>query len=374
MHLLYFHSSTLQSYVDMGKIRYLDALNPNGMFSSVDMVNLDFDAVSDAVQEEGVFRFTALGLRGRGLGRVGKLRAYRDALRRLSCEKRPALVMGDDANLLGLAARCVSRKVASPYAVNIYYDNDLHHRLTGKPALAFLRSRHLEALMERVVLTGAKGVYAGSRGYLDFGLRHGARPERAYLGSWSVDDVFYQDPPPPHPDSREILFVGRLHSLKYIDDLLAAIATLPSHVRLDVAGEGEDRGRLEGLNKRLALNGRVRFLGLISREELRARMNGARLLLATQGVNAVVECLLSGRPVVAYDHECNAEFVRHGETGWLVPFRDVPRLVDAIAGILKNPTASQERGRVARKKMMEECGIGSSLDHRRQFILNCMKN
>ena len=374
MHLLYFHFSTLESYLKMGKVRYLDLLNPGGVFSSVHMVNLDFQSSSDVRHKEGKFRFTALGLRRPGHGRIGKLLAYREALTRLGREERPALVMAEDPNLLGLAARYVSRMVGAPYAVNIMYDSDLHHKLAGQPALGFLRSRRLESLLERLVLKGANGVYGGSRGYFDFGLRHGARPERAYLGSWSVDDVFYQDAPARHPDSREMFFVGRLHPLKFIDDLLVALAQMPLEIRLDVAGEGADRNRLEALCQRLGLGDRVRLLGIVPREELRARMAGARLLVATQGVNAVVECLLSGRPVVAYDNECNGEFVRHGDTGWLVPFRDISRLVAAMSEIVRDPLSAEKRGRRARMKMREECCISACLNHRRDFILNCIKN
>ena len=106
----------------------------------------------------------------------------------------------------------------------------------------------------------------------------------------------------------------------------------------------------------------------------RSAGQGSRLLLATQGVNSVVEGLLSGRPVVAYDHECNAEFVRHEDTGWLVPFRDVPRLVETITQVLKDPSGAEKRGRVARQKMLDECRIASSLEHRHQFILKCMES
>jgi glycosyltransferase involved in cell wall biosynthesis len=64
-----------------------------------------------------------------------------------------------------------------------------------------------------------------------------------------------------------ILSVGRLDRAKRVDLLLEA-AALDESVRVVVAGEGEDRERLEGLSAKLGLNGRVDFAGRVSDEEL----------------------------------------------------------------------------------------------------------
>lgn len=371
-HLLYFHGSTLQSFQGMGKLRYLEALNPEGFFDSVHMVNLDLTARLDVEETRGLFRFTALGLSRRGSGGWAKLFVLRETVVRLAGDPTPSLVMADDANLLGATARAIARRARAPYAVCIYYDNDLHYRLTGRPALGFLRFRSLEAALERPILGGAAGVYAQTRGYRDYGLRHGAPPERTYLGSWSVDDIFYDVPPPPHPDSRELLFVGRLHPLKFIEDLMAALTLLPVGVRLDVLGEGPDRARLQHMAVTRGLGDRVRLLGLRPREELLARLRGARALVVTQGVSAVVECLLSGRPVVAYDHECNAEFVRDGETGVRVPFRDVPALAAGLRRALDDRAGAELMGERGRAAALEQCSIASSLAHRVAFFRRCL--
>jgi glycosyltransferase involved in cell wall biosynthesis len=382
-HLLYLHGSTLTAYWRTGKVEYLEALSAGNLFGAVHMVNLDPEATQDmekAVSGAGKtvgpphdsFRFTAVGLARRGPGLLPKARSLRDAVERLSQPPAPALVLADDANLLGLTARWVATRWQVPYAICIYYDNDLHYRLTGRPALAFLRSRLLERALERWVLYGARGVYAGNRGYRDYGLRHGARPERTHLGSWSVDEIFYADPPARHPDGREILLVGRLHPLKFIDDVLTALTRLPSSVRLDVAGEGPDRTRLEGLVASLGLGPRVRFLGVVARDELVARMQGARALVVTQGFSAAVEALLSGRPVVAYDHECNAEVIRDRQTGLLVPFRDVGALAQALGRVLAVADLARELGQEGRRRMLDECAIARSIEHRRRFFEQCL--
>jgi glycosyltransferase involved in cell wall biosynthesis len=371
--LLYLHGSTLQAFWSTGKVRFLEALNPGNMFTSVHMVNLDPDASENVERTQDRFRFTAFGLARRGEGVGAKLRALHEALKSLSIEDRPSLVLADDANLLGLAARWVARGIEVPYAICVYYDNDLHYRLTGRPALAFLRSRRLERLLERFLFGGAVGVYAATRGYRDYALRHGADAKRTYLGSWSVDEIFYGAPRPPHPDGRELFFVGRLHPLKFVEDILAALARLPARLRLDVAGEGTERGRLESLVSSLGLKNRVRFLGLVPREELLARMRASKILLVTQGFSAAVECVLSGQPVVAFDHECNREVVRDGETGLLVPFRDDKALAKAVERLLSDPSFAQGLGQRGRQAMLEECSIEKSIAHRSSFFERCLR-
>jgi len=370
--LLYLHGSSLQSFFGTGKVHFLDALNPGGLFEWVHMVNVDTRAQTDLERDTGAFRFTAIGLSRHGSTRWGRLRVLWQAVDSLA-KGRPSLVLADDANLLGLTALLISRRTKAPYAICIYYDNDLHYRLTGQPALAFLKSRRVEAALERLVLRGAKGVYAQTRGYRDYGLRHGGRPDRTYLGSWSVDDVFYKEPVAPHPDSRELLCIARLHPLKFLEDVVAAVALLRRKVRLDLAGEGPEQGRLEALVAAYGLEGRVRLLGLIPREEVLARMQGARVLLVTQGFSAAVESLLSGRPVVAYDHECNTEVVRNHETGLVVPFRDVSGLAKAIDQILADPELGESLGLQGRLKMLEECRIATSIEHRRRFLTQCLE-
>jgi glycosyltransferase involved in cell wall biosynthesis len=123
----------------------------------------------------------------------------------------------------------------------------------------------------------------------------------------------------------------------------------------------------------LGLGSRIRFLGLVSREELMARMQASRVLLATQGVSAVVEAVLSGRPVVAYDHECNVEFIRHEETGLLAPFRDVDALAAAVQRVLKDDSLGVRLGQRGRQAMLAECGISESIEHRRQFFRRCLQ-
>jgi glycosyltransferase involved in cell wall biosynthesis len=63
-----------------------------------------------------------------------------------------------------------------------------------------------------------------------------------------------------------VLSVGRLDRAKRVDLLIEAAAARPFSVV--VAGDGPDRGRLEELAGQRSLDGRVRFLGRVSADEL----------------------------------------------------------------------------------------------------------
>jgi len=81
-------------------------------------------------------------------------------------------------------------------------------------------------------------------------------------------------PPPPQEldyrfeeNGRFVLSVGRLDRAKRVDLLLRAAAADTSF-EVVVAGDGADRGRLEGLARELGLDGRVRFVGRVDDQEL----------------------------------------------------------------------------------------------------------
>jgi glycosyltransferase involved in cell wall biosynthesis len=81
-------------------------------------------------------------------------------------------------------------------------------------------------------------------------------------------------PPPQALDFRVpdeggdfILSVGRLDRAKRVDLLLEG-AALDTSLRVIVAGEGPDRGRLEEVSARHDLDGRVHFVGKVADEEL----------------------------------------------------------------------------------------------------------
>lgn len=125
-----------------------------------------------------------------------------------------------------------------------------------------------------------------------------------------------------------LAFAGRLGAQKSLDVALAAVASVDG-VSLLVAGDGEERQRLEAL-----AGPRVRFLGPQSRERVLELFRAADAsLLSSSWENfphTVVEALAVGTPVISTDVGGVAEVVRDGVNGLLVPAGDAGALADAV--------------------------------------------
>jgi glycosyltransferase involved in cell wall biosynthesis len=67
----------------------------------------------------------------------------------------------------------------------------------------------------------------------------------------------------------------------------------------------------------------------------------------------IIEAMLMGKPVVAYQIAGLAESVVDGETGYLVPAQDLERLTQAILRLAENPELRQEMGEKGRLRVIE---------------------
>jgi glycosyltransferase involved in cell wall biosynthesis len=156
-------------------------------------------------------------------------------------------------------------------------------------------------------------------------------------------------PAPPFRRTRNVLFVGRLEAVKGVDTLLRAVALAAGQVdglSVTIAGDGEDRSRLEKMSSDLGLDQTVQFCGWLSREEVAVCYAQAEIVaipsvwpetLASVGV----EALAAGRPVVASDVGGIPEVVADGVTGRLVRRRDARMLADALVDILTNAETAE---------------------------------
>ena len=161
---------------------------------------------------------------------------------------------------------------------------------------------------------------------------------------------FVRDPGPPPQFVQAagrpyFLFVGRLESIKGIEDVIDAFATF-DEADLVIAGEGTER---RGLVARVAGNPRVRFVGFQSGTDLSALYSGAQAVIAssrgyeTFGLS-VIEAYSRGVPVLARRMGSYLELVEH--TGAGETFSDVAELPAAMRRLLANG-ARREMGATA---------------------------
>ncbi|MDX1392974.1 MAG: glycosyltransferase family 4 protein [Gemmatimonadota bacterium] len=144
-----------------------------------------------------------------------------------------------------------------------------------------------------------------------------------------------------------ILYVGRLKRYKGIDVVLRSLVRLRERVpdvRLEIAGRGDDRDRLEALTDRLGVRANVRYLGYISEDEKVRKLQRAWVAVypsPKEGWGIVnVEAAACGTPVVASDSPGLRESVDDGHSGHLVPHRDVDAWAAALEPLLTDSEAA----------------------------------
>jgi glycosyltransferase involved in cell wall biosynthesis len=200
-----------------------------------------------------------------------------------------------------------------------------------------VRTRFLRT-SRNTALRGARHVFCPSAYLRDVALRWGLDPERVSVLPNPAPEI---PPMPPREQLREelqleghvLVFAGRLGPQKALGVALQALAASPE-VTFLVAGEGPERVTLERRVRELGLDGRVRFLGSVSRERvLRLFRAGDASLLSSAWENfphTVVESLAVGSPVIATAVGGVPEVVHDGENGLLVAPGDPVALANAI--------------------------------------------
>jgi glycosyltransferase involved in cell wall biosynthesis len=130
------------------------------------------------------------------------------------------------------------------------------------------------------------------------------------------------------------LAVGRFVPAKNYALMLRSFASVDNpNTKLIIAGDGPLRQQLESLARQLDISSRVDFLG--SRNDVMELMNAADAYVMSsdwEGMPMVLlEASATGLPIVATDVGGNAEVVRHGVSGLIVP----PQQEDALADAMK---------------------------------------
>jgi len=148
-----------------------------------------------------------------------------------------------------------------------------------------------------------------------------------------------------------ILSVNRLDRAKRIDLLLEAAAAEPS-LHVVIAGDGPDRERLEALAARHGLNGRARFAGRVSDDELAslyASCLGVYYAPVDEDFGMVpFEAFLSEKPVLTTtDAGGPLDIVHDRETGLVVEPR-VEELARACAWLREHTEEARTFGRAGR--------------------------
>ena len=132
-----------------------------------------------------------------------------------------------------------------------------------------------------------------------------------------------------------LISIGRLIKRKALDDLLLALSRLEDqNFRLLIIGEGPEEPHLRELTEGLGLSSQVDFLGAIWGEPKFQYLAASDIFVLPsvhEGFGLVfLEAMYCGLPVIASSSGGQTDFLRDGETGFLVPVGDVDALAEKI--------------------------------------------
>ncbi len=157
-------------------------------------------------------------------------------------------------------------------------------------------------------------------------------------------------------ENAPLLYFGRLSPEKGVDDLLRAMQRLPT-LRLIVAGEGPERGKLEQLAAALGL-ANVEFAGHLAGVDLkRAIANSCFTVLPSHAYETlgktILESYAEARAVVATDLGSRRELVHAGKTGLLYRTGDVEQLASALQFLSSRPELAEKMGQAGREQVQQ---------------------
>jgi len=164
--------------------------------------------------------------------------------------------------------------------------------------------------------------------------------------------------------------VGNIRRVKGHDIFIKAAAVVVQKfpdVAFSIAGEvlePEYFKELEELVRELNLTAHFRFDSGVS--NLREYLPGADIFVLpsrSEGFsNAIIEAMAASLPVVATGVGGNAEAVKEGVNGFIVPSEDVEALSSAILRLLSDPLKAQEMGAAGRELVKERFTIDAMMN------------
>jgi glycogen synthase len=217
----------------------------------------------------------------------------------------------------------------------------LQGELTMDASQIFQRSQFARNLLRRTlneadVITACSGKTLED-GEAFYGKSFGKRG-RVIFNAANTQD-FEASVPHVHPRPY-ILAIGRVVPQKGFDTLIEAFAKLPAHDHdILLAGDGDQRGMLEALVRKLHLEERVHFVGRADRRKVGSLFKGCSFFVlpsrADEGLPVVcAEAMASGKAIVATRSGGTPEAVIHETSGLIVEKSDVENLAGALGRLI----------------------------------------
>ena len=156
-----------------------------------------------------------------------------------------------------------------------------------------------------------------------------------------------------------ILSVGRIEWKKGYDYALQTTRLLLDRgisCEYQIIGDGSYLEAVAFARHQLGLEDVVQLIGALPRAQVRDRMRWPDVFLHTavsEGFcNAVMEAQAMQLPIVCSDADGLSENVRDGETGFVVPRRDVSALAEKLTLLAQDRQLRERMGRAGRQRVL----------------------
>jgi len=180
-----------------------------------------------------------------------------------------------------------------------------------------------------------------------------------------------------------ILTVARLVPIKGYEYVIRAVAQLREQgceIGYDIVGDGPLKEPLQNLIRELNLGEAVTLHGSLDSSGIRKLLDRSHIfVLASVSIDgdqegqglALQEAQAAGLPVIATDHGALPEGMRAGESGFLVPERDVTALVERLKYLVAHPEQGASMGQKGRAFVEKNFDI-QRLNHKLSLIYEMM--
>ena len=285
--------------------------------------------------------------------------------------KRPDFILVNHINYAPLAVK-ISQWSKIPFGVIVY----------GIEAWEIKEEKRRAAIKKAQVIISVSNFTAEkmvSQGYAD--------SNQLFVVVPTLDmEEFFIQAKPEHllarhklQDKKVILTVCRLSAKERYKGYDRVIRALPRVLELVpeavyvLAGEGDDKARVERLTKDLNLSEKVIFIGRPSWKEKTAYYNLADVFVMPstgEGFGIVfLEALASGVPVIAGNKDASPEPLLNGRLGTLINPEDITAIAKALIEVLQAKVEKNLLDKVwLRQQVVENFGSPSFQERVRKFI------
>ena len=212
----------------------------------------------------------------------------------------------------------------------------------------------------RDTLLAADRVVAQSRELESVCIELGVAPDRIHRISNAVDLPVEVAKSDRSKGERRIAAMGIFFHKKGFDLLIEAFSKVRARdpaARLEIAGDGPERERLQQQVERCGLTESVEFPGMLDGAKKQRFLDRASLFVSASRrepfSNANLEALAAGLPMVVTAVGGNREIVEGGRNGLLVPPEDPQALAGAISHLLEEPELRSQMAAASRVKAAE---------------------